>query len=230
MRSDTGRSYLQKIYGSKGYTLIEVLVAMAIFSSMVMLASMALNQGLRQYQGLVEKGINFWDYARHVWINRSFSSAIDYYVRTKEDGWTPYFRGSNDVISYVSLSPLSGDLPVVVWIKREKEENGKSSLVYYELPVYTKKYNEIESEYSMGDYKQGNSVRLFEGIEDMEISFYGYDLERNEYMWYDRYDSRKRKILPSAVRISLAQEGHRRIFRFSLNVNSTIKMIYNDIY
>lgn len=203
---------------------------MAIFSSMVLLASMALNQGLKQYQGLVGRGINFWEYARHVWINRSFSSATDYFVRTKEDGWTPYFEGSNDVISYVSLSPLSGNVPVVVWIKREKEENGKSSLVYYELPVYMKTYDEIESEYSTGNYRQGNSVRLFEGIENMETSFYGYDLKRNEYImkWYDHYDSRKSKILPSVVKISFAQEGRRRIFLFSLNVNSRLKMNYND--
>lgn len=230
MYSGIKRSYRQKIRSYKGYTLIEVLVAMAIFSSMVLLASMALNQGLKQYQGLIEKGINFWDHARHVWINRSFSSSTDYYVHTREYGWAPYFKGSSELISYVSLSPFSGDLPVIVWIMKEKEENGKSSLVYYELPVYTKKYEEIESDYLSGNFRKGNSLRLFEGVEDIEAGFYGYDFERQEYHWLDRYDSRKSKTLPSVVRILFTQEGSRRVLVFSLNVNSTLKRTYNDIY
>src|SRR5208283_6146541 len=77
----------------KGYTFIEVLVAMAIFSSMIMLATMALNQGLKQYRGLMEKGVNFWDKAKYLWIDSSFGTVVDYYVYKEKVGWAPYFYG-----------------------------------------------------------------------------------------------------------------------------------------
>lgn len=203
---------------------------MAIFSSMVLLASAALNQGLRQYQGLMEKGLDFWRYARYFWIERSFDSATDYYVYTKEDGWAPYFLGNQEGISYVSLSPLAGDLPVVVWIRNEREEGGKRSLVYYELPVFAKSYQEIDRDYAFGDYKKGNSFKLLEGVEGVEFSFYGHDLTRRKDLWYGDYDGRRRKLLPSLVKVTFSQDGRKGGFVFGMNVNSTIKMNYNEFF
>ena len=49
---------------SEGYTLIEVVIAIAIFSFMIALATAALNQGLKQYQHMMDKGINLWDAAK----------------------------------------------------------------------------------------------------------------------------------------------------------------------
>lgn len=215
---------------SRGYTLIEVLIAMAIFSSMMFLATAALNQGLRQYHGIVEKGLDFWRNVRFFWIEKSFSSATDYYMSTRENGWTPYFIGNQDVVSYVSLSPLVGDLPVVVWLKNEKGEDGKRSLVYYELPVYTKVYQDIERAYILGDYRKGNSFKFLEGIENVEVDFYGYDLVLRKSLWYNDYDARKRKLLPSVVKISFSKNGHKGIFVFETNVNSMMKANYNELY
>ena len=119
---------------SKGYTLIEVLVAMAIFGSMLTLGGLALNQGLKQYQGLAEKGINFWDQAKEIGIGKSFHSMIDYYVYTRSEGWIPYFRGNENEISYVSLSPLAGTVPVIVWIRKEEGGGGSSPWFIMNFP------------------------------------------------------------------------------------------------
>jgi general secretion pathway protein J len=214
----------------EGYTLIEVLVAMAIFSSMMMLAGTALNQGLKQYHGLAEKGLGFWDYAKKIWIDKSFNSITDYYVHTRSDGWFPYFRGSQEGISYVSLAPLTGELPAVVWIRNEAEENGMRSLVYYELPVYTKSYEDIERDYIFADYKKGKSLKLLEGVESIEFSFYGYDIRDRKYGWYENFDGNRMKLLPSSIMISYNHEGQKGRLVFGLNVNSSIKMYYNEVY
>lgn len=219
-----------KKHCSDGYTLIEVLIAIAIFSSMMLLASMALYQGLKQYHGLMEKGLSFWDYARYLWIDRSLNSTTDYYINTREDGWTPYFIGNQDVISYISLSPMSGELPVVAWIKNEKQDNGKRSIIYYELPVYTKTYQDIDRAYTLADYKKGNSIRIFEDIDNVEISFYGFDISDKKYEWHNNYDARKTKVLPSVLKISFSHNGENGMFVFGINVNSRIKMNYNEFY
>jgi general secretion pathway protein J len=214
----------------RGYTLIEVLVAMTIFSSMIMLAGVALNQGLKQYHGLAEKGIVFWDYAKRIWIDKSFSSMTDYYVHTRSDSWFPYFKGSQEGISYVSLAPLAGGLPVVVWIKNEAEETGMRSLVYYELPVYTKSSEEIERHEIFGDYKKGNSVKLLEGVEGIECSFYGYDTLERKYEWVSQFNGNKMRRLPSSIIISYHHAGKKDRLFFDIHVNSLMKIGYNELY
>jgi len=216
------------ICSHKGYTLIEVLIATAIFGAMVTLASMALNQGLKQYQGLMERGLSFWHYARYIWIERSFNSVTDYYIYTRGEGWTPYFVGDQEGISYVSLAPLAGDLPVVVWIRMEDDGNGKRALVYYELPVYTKTYTEIERESVFADYKKGNSIRLLEGVENLQVSFYGFDLIRRQNLWTEDYDARKKRSLPNLIKISYGDGVHKNSLILGINVNSGMKSVYNE--
>jgi len=203
---------------------------MAIYMAMLMLAGTALNQGLAQYQGLVEKGIDFWDYAKKISLDKSFNSAIDYYVYTRSDQWFPYFKGESESVSYVSLAPFAGDLPVVVWIKSERQSNGKTAVVYYELPVYTKSYEDIEREESFGDYKKGKSMKVLENAESVEFRFYAYDFLTKKYEWVDRFKGSKKKLLPALVKISYMHNGEKSILNFRINVNSLVKMLYDERY
>jgi prepilin-type N-terminal cleavage/methylation domain len=230
MYLDTNRYIFPDPRRPKGYTLIEVLVAMLIFTAMLMLAGVALNQGLTQYHGLVEKGLNFWNYAKNIWIDKSFNSATDYYVYTRSDGWFPYFKGSQDGVSYVSLVPFAGELPVIVWIKSEDEDGGKYSLVYYETPVYTKTYEEIDRDYVFGDYRKGKSFKLLEGVKGIEFSFYGYDFAKRMYQWYSSFDGNKMKVLPALVKISYTRDLGRGDIVVGINVNSLAKRAYNADY
>lgn len=211
----------------RGYTFIEVLVAMAIFSSMVMLATMALNQGLKQYRGLMEKGVNFWDKAKYLWIDGSFSSTLDYYVFKEYVGWVPYFYGDGERISYVSLSPLVGDLPVAVWIVKEKKDNGLYAVVYYELPVYTKTYKELDRDYATGNYKAGNSLTLLDGVGDIAMQFYGFDSSGQKGEWSQVFDGSVKRSMPSTVKMTWVSENKKQTMLFCINTNSMRKADYN---
>ena len=216
----------------KAYTLIEVLIAIVIFSAIVTIAATALNQGLWQYHVILDKGINFWDNARYLWINKSLNSTVDYYVYSRGDGWSPYFRGTQETISYISLSPLAGNKPVVAWIINERDDNGNRSLVYYELPVYAKDMKDIEREYVFGDFKKGNSTTILKGIENVDITFYGYDIRNKQYTWSRDFDGRKKGLLPQVVKIDYRKvgEGGRSTITFNINTNTLTKAIYNEIF
>lgn len=203
---------------------------MAIFTSMVLLATMALNQGLKQYQGLMEKGINFWDNAKGLWINRSIGSAFDYYVQKDNRRWFPYFYGSQDRISYVSLSPVAGDTPVVAWIVKERQDNGKYSMVYYELPVYTKTFAGIDRAYALGEFKKGQSVKFLEDIEELEVRYYGHDFSRKRDDWFRDFDGMEKMVLPSLITLGYTVNGKKNTRTFAINTNSLRKIIYNEIY
>jgi len=213
---------------SKAYTFIEVLVAMAIFSSMVMLATMALNQGLKQYQGLMEKGINFWDKAKYLWADNSFSGITDYYVKTERGEWGPYFFGDQTHISYISLSPVAGNLPVAVWIVKEQRDNGRYAMVYYELPVYTKILKDLEKDYAFGNFKKGYSLTLLDDVESLSMDFYGYDDHLQQFDWYRSFNGTWNFSLPFMVRLTYAQEDKTQTMVYAINTNSRRKAAYNE--
>ncbi|MCG6536825.1 MAG: prepilin-type N-terminal cleavage/methylation domain-containing protein [Syntrophales bacterium LBB04] len=215
----------------KGYTLMEVLVAMVILTSMLMLGGMAINQGLRQYHGLVENGLNSWDYAKVIWIDKSFNSATDYYVHTRSTGWFPYFRGDQEGLSYVSLAPFAGNTPVVIWIVSESEKDGSRSLLYYELPVYAKTYEELDRNYVFGDYKRGKSFKIIDHAAAIEFGYYGFDIRDRRSDWHSRFDGRTMRNLPSLVKISYRHHDTQKgVLLLSMKVNSLIKTGYDELY
>jgi general secretion pathway protein J len=217
-----------RVYRSeRGYTILEVLVSVAIFTAIVTLASAALDQGLKQYHRLVEKGINFWDSAKYLWMNRNFSCIVDYYVKPRGTGEIfPYFQGSRDLISFVTLAPLASETPVVVWIERQVNAEGGSDLVYYELPVYAMQLDDIERVYNLLDYKKGRSTVLMANLDNVETEFYGLDAVTERWEWTSTYDGRAKQTLPSLVRIDFREKGdpeNKRLF-FYIQTNSRFKV------
>ncbi len=213
-----------------GYTLIEVLVATAVFSALALLAGMALSQGLRQYQGLVDRGLNFWGHAHRIWTDKSFHSMVDYTVCSPSNKWFPYFQGGQEALSYVTLAPLAGDAPVVAWIMKETSAAGKCDLVYYEVPVYARGYPEIEALFSSGSYRSGRSVKLLEGADWIRFRYFGYDDRVNRHLWSDTFDGRSAGNLPMFVQIDCGRGGREEKFMFGVHVNSTRKKEYQATY
>lgn len=230
MFSGIRRKGSRRTTSCRGYTLIEVIIALAIFSAMVLLATMALDQGLKQYRGLMQKGLSFWPNAKQTWIDRSMSSIVDYYVDNDENQWFPYFRGDGDMISYVSLAPLAGDLPVAVWIVNEQQDNGRHSLLYYELPVYTKTVKELERDYVFGDYKKGRHIKLLDDVEDIRFKYYGYDVLEKRDIWTDRFEGKDKGVLPAVVKITYTSGGKEHMLAFRVNTDSVLKMTYNEMF
>ncbi|MBF0345578.1 MAG: prepilin-type N-terminal cleavage/methylation domain-containing protein [Nitrospirae bacterium] len=219
-RGPLNRPYRQS---NCGYSLIEVLIAVAIFTSMVMLSMVALNQGLTQYKRLMEEGINFRRYARTFWLHQSTAGMINYLVN--DNGrWFPYFYCSIDRVSYVSASPFSSNVPVIVWIVKEKlPSTGNFALTYYELPVYAKKYEDIERDYSSSDYKKGSSFVILEDIADVRIESYVIDAVTKLWDWRTDYDAKDDKRLPSSIRISFKRQGRTEMFYLSIHTNKAIR-------
>jgi general secretion pathway protein J len=216
---------------SKGYTLIEVLVALVIFSSMMLLAGAALNQGLSQYRGLIDQGLNFWESARKIWLDKSFNSATDYYVFTKADRWFPYFKGDFNYINYVTLSPFVGEQPVVVWMKKELGENNKWQLLYYEMPVYTRNADELDADYTFGRYREGVMYKVLSELDQIDFSFYNCDiLSSSACRWESTFDGRTTKYLPSAIKITYKRGSENGLMLFHINVNSMVKQSYDEAY
>lgn len=220
---------VQIVHQSKGYTLIEVIVAVAIFTAMLAFGSVALNQTIMQYKTLAERGFSFWDYAKVVWLDKSIGSITDYYVHTQTHGWFPYFEGNDSGFSYVSLSAFAGDTPVVSWVLKE-EEGGKVSLWYYELPVVTKDYEKIKDDFIFNKYKKGYSYKIINQADSIDFQYYGFDILKRKYEWSSHFEGKLKKNLPTAIMIAYeTKEGQNKLI-LRVNTNSLNKMYYNEIY
>lgn len=219
-----------KILREKGYTLLEVLIATLLFSMIVFLSTFALDQSLIQYQSIAKKGLNFWEDAKILWLQKSFSSAFDYYVYDeRKDLWFPLFIGKIDKMVYTSFSPFSSDLPVLVVLEKENLE-GKEALVYYEIPLYTLNFKDIEKILTFEEYKKFTSLVFFEDLERLSFKYYGYDRVKKFNDWFSEYDSSRSFYLPSVVKIEYSKNGVNDSIYGIINVQNLRKVYYNEIY
>ncbi|MGC9144456.1 PulJ/GspJ family protein, partial [Hydrogenobaculum sp.] len=213
----------------KGYTLIEVIIAVAIFSMMVVLGTMAFTQGLRQYKNILRHGLNFWQNAKYVWLTKSVGSMLDYYVKSPY-GWAPFFVGKSDYFEYVSVSPIANSLPVVALVKVHEKKNKKYDITYYEKPVYTMYYEDLVRFYQDQDYKDHTHFKLFKNLDEVKLRYYGYNIQTREYNWYKNYSALKQKILPTLIKISYKKYGQKHKIILGINNNSLEKTMYYFIY
>jgi len=214
----------------KGYTLLEVLIATLLFSMIVFLSTFALNQSLKQYQSLIERGLNFWEDAKILWLQKSLSSAFDYYVYDERRRlWFPLFLGRLDKMVYTSLSPFSNDLPVLVILEKTTLDE-KEALIYYEAPLYTLNYKEIEKILNFREYRNFTSFVFFQGLDELKFKYYGYDRVKKFYDWFSEYDSANSFYLPAVVKIEFSKEGVGDALYGIINVQNLRKVYYNEFY
>jgi len=199
---------------SDGYTLIEVIVALAIFTMMAALSVAALEQGLRQYRKLLSESTDFWKHAGSLWLNKSFAGMFENVVKNVV-GQVPYFECSQGMISYASVSPLAGSTPVIVWLVREG-----SDVVYYELPLNAKEEKGIREDYSMENYKSGNRMVVLEGADSVEFGCKALNTDTKISSWQDAYSGRTGGRLPEAVRIVYTRDGKPGAMYFSVYANA----------
>lgn len=211
-----------------GYTLIEVLISILLFGLIVLLVSYAISQGLYQYRGVILRTANFWEMSKILLLHKSFASTIDYYV--KDEDWFPLFEGESNSILYITESPIAEFNPVIALIIIERKELGKKTLVYYELPIHTLNYKDIQEISNSEKYKEGKKIVLFKNLESVTFEYYGGDMQKESLTWYSNFSGKKQKNLPQFVKIILKFNEKRVNLTFSVKSNSLIKNIYNEIY
>ncbi|MFN3406864.1 MAG: type II secretion system protein J [Caldimicrobium sp.] len=214
---------------SQGYTLIEVLMAILIFSTLVFLATFAFTQGMKQYEVVVRKGLNFFEETKLLFLERNIASATDYFIADEKNYWFPYFIGRDNLISYVSLSPLAKDIPVIAFLEKKQESSGKFSLVYYEIPVYTLNYKEIQRIITFKEYQINPSLTILSDLEDLKFQFYTYDTIKKDWVWSSEHKE-KTVYLPRMVKISYLFNEERVHYFFGIHTDSTRKVFYNELF
>lgn len=177
----------------KGFTLVEVVLAISIFALMATILYGAFFLGQRA----LEKADVGFEKNQEL---RAFASLLESYVRSSypyrvsaQDA-TIYYEGGQERLTFISAysMALGGRGMAKISISWEPTRGGEGILkLSEELPV------RVES--NIGQAGQRNTVILHERLREFRL---GYLDPQGEDKWEDRWDSKERQGLPRAVRLS----------------------------
>lgn len=191
-----------------GYTLLEVIIALLIFTIMSVLAVRAFEQSLRQYELFKLRDGDLWEEKKWILLNRTFQCLIPYNLSNPRAQRYPYFIGRQNIISYVSNCPIVNDLPVIVFLEKELDQSGKFKLVYYEFPIYSSDYSEIKRLEFTKEYRRGTKLIYLSDVEFIELFFFGYDQIEKRWKWFMEFDGAQTISIPRIVKISYKSSRH----------------------
>ena len=220
------KAYMSK----KGFTLVEILLSLAIFTILIVLAAQALNQIMKTYyrRDIIENGDNI-EYLKNFWVRTSIEGMLDYMVRNNRKKWVPFFKGDTKTFKYVTSVPMVNVFPVMCEI-RLQDESGIYRIVYFEQEVLTKTYKEMKKIFEKWRKKKIEPVVIAKDIKDVSISYLGATRRSSKVSWHDRYDSFKTGELPLAIRLKYKFKGKPVVYRFRIYHRGFLKSNYNDLF
>lgn len=121
---------------SRGFTLIEMLIALVIFSSVISLVLLGLEQG-RQFWFKISDKIAEQSslYNREHWLSAMFTEANASLFPAEHSQATPYFMGSNDSVNFITNAPILGGPGTYAAVQLKFEREGDHyQLHYFESP------------------------------------------------------------------------------------------------
>lgn len=176
---------------SRGFTLLEVLVALTIFGIVVVIIFGSLNLAVRAW----ERGESAAERNQETrivadLIEQQVKSTYPYYFREGNEE-TPAFRGERQSVRFISTVGLaSGDVVGLAFVSYFVEP-GKG-LMLCEKRVFSKKVFEETSSGREGSVLLSSSIS--------EVSF-EYETEDGE--WKESWDIKEMLVFPRSIRITL---------------------------
>jgi len=114
--------------------------------------------------------------------------------------------------------------------KKRKNGKRKENLIYYELPVYAKSYQELERDLASGAYRNGQSIKILNGLKRFNSNFTAMISGMKSICGAGLLQERKPDKLPLLVRIDYMLGGEKKMFMYAIHVNSQIKRGYAGKY
>jgi prepilin-type N-terminal cleavage/methylation domain-containing protein len=120
----------------KGFSLLEMLVAVTVLSMVIGISTYAYAIFVRQWDGHLGR---FDDaqaqYQRLEWLAAALEDTLPYVVRDDEGELGFYFLGRDEGLTLVTMSPIFGvGEPALIRLFREPDEGDAWRLVYEEAP------------------------------------------------------------------------------------------------
>ncbi|MEH8015828.1 prepilin-type N-terminal cleavage/methylation domain-containing protein [Rheinheimera muenzenbergensis] len=197
----------------KGFTLVELLIAMAIMMVMLVLSATAYQLYTATWQRDLSKLETSYQQFRYSELLLDAMQAILPLAVTDNGMHAYYFLGRAEGFTAVTYAPIyHTGFPAVVRVFREQNENGRYRLVYEEATLQHTVLKEASQTLPF-NYRQ----IVAEDIPSLTFSYFGWEsltarvASQNDFttgidkvpQWYNEYDALSRKLHPEKIKIKL---------------------------
>lgn len=214
MKTFTGKKVNRKF---KGFTLIEVLVAMVIFAIVMGMASEAYRYFNRPQMTASNTVLDTQNLSQFKQVLNTLREVNAIYVRDDENQKQLYFYGSNNTLKYYTNSPILTDEPIAVSVLSISKELG--GVEYCEFSFGQLNWRELNNIQNCDEenlfIKLGDNIEFkYFGWEDRDLfdkflsGFFSMAVEPKP-KWWNEYESTKTQTLPMFVSINFNDSTHK---------------------
>lgn len=214
------RSVLSKWDGMKktefGFTLVELMVALAIFSSAVTLVLFGLEQGRQQWQKTTARMETQGSlFNRERWITTMLEQANASFFSTSYAEAAPWFQGNDDGFSFITNAPILGGPGTYAAVKLYMQRKEQHYQLYYtEAPGKDPYYGLEVALAAPGIILQDNinrfSLRYLAPANIEQIDWAPASdgvAQRSSPQWLNRFNSISEASMPIMVHLHLELAG-----------------------
>ena len=197
----------------RGFSLLEMLVAVVVLSMVIGISTYAYSLFIRQWDGHLGRfDESQAQYQRLEWLATALQDTLPYLVRDDKNELGFYFLGRDEGLTSVTMSPIFGvGEPALIRVFREPEDSGTWRLVYEEAPF-------AGNVLAHADQRMEFRHRLVvaRGLPRPEFRYFGWaDLQSRVNIedslgtgraWFDEYDGLRRQFHPEKIELGLGND------------------------
>ncbi|NRD74689.1 prepilin-type N-terminal cleavage/methylation domain-containing protein [Shewanella sp. VB17] len=194
--------------GYRGFTLIEVLIAMLVLSMVMFIGSLSFSTFSQRWQKDMGRFTQEVANAKNlILLQKSLNGMSNYIVKDSEDEPVYFFKGNEKYLMFVTNNPIfNTEGQALIRLSVSMSADGKERLNYEESPFEGAPLLRLTS-LPKANYSQillvDNNIRFnYYGWEKQKDRADFYEGEPVKLKWIQEYFSEKIGMLPYAVNIS----------------------------
>lgn len=211
----------------KGFSLLEMLVAVVVLSMVIGISTYAYSMFIRQWDGRLGRFDEAQaQYQRLEWLAAALEDTLPYVVRDDEGALGFYFLGREEGLTLVTMSPIFAiGEPALIRVFREPDEEDAWKLVYEEAPFAGTLL--VHPDQRM-DFR--HRLVIARGLPRPVFRYFGWtDLRSRvtveeslsaERLWFDEYDGIVRQFHPEKIELRLGREAA--VIEFPVRIDALV--------
>ncbi|QIR15145.1 PilW family protein [Shewanella aestuarii] len=221
----------------RGFSLVELLVALTIMSLTVLIGSYAYSTFSNKWgQDLGRFNQSFYKAKQNALMPRLMRGIFPYVVENTTGNARIYFEGNSDgFVGVVQNAMFDVSTPAVVRFSVNQDPNFSYSLTYEEWLMYREVFISLEQ-----DFDFTHQFIVLDGYSDIQFEYFGWysnevkareisaPIGEKDRGWYRNYNSLEKGLLPEKIKVILSNGDKKTHWEFALVDQHPKWLLWND--